>query len=354
MPSWKSSVRRSQSCSTSSRSVAASTASIRPRRRSRGSRARRAARIARFRVARACAALAHLGLRHELVGEADPHRLLAGDAASGIEQQRRLLRPDEARQGRGQAEAGVEAEPVEIGAEPRLLAGDAEIRHAARGRARRRPPAPGSRRRSASACGTGGSPPCTDAGPGARRRRRGGRSRRRRRRPCPAPPARSCAPPGRRRPLEGGGDLVDQRDVEEIVRRPLDLDDRDMAGGGDADAGEGHGALARWEWEGPALSVIGHSGSPLPQAGRLAPGSPAAKGGPVEGIAPRPGRVHQLPQEPTGGTGDGRAAQQRIPPYRGQPHRRLARRRGDRRRPGGGPAGRRAGRDPPRPAGRTW
>ena len=63
---------------------------------------------------------AHLGLRHQQIGEADPHRLVAGDAAAGVEQQRRLLRADEPRQGRGQAKAGVEAEAVEIGAEPRL------------------------------------------------------------------------------------------------------------------------------------------------------------------------------------------------------------------------------------------
>ena len=39
--------------------------------------------------------------------------------------------------------------------------------------------------------------------------------------------------------LEGVGDLVDQRIVEEVVRRPLDLDDADMTFAGDADILEG-------------------------------------------------------------------------------------------------------------------
>ena len=127
MPSWKSSVRRSQSCSTSSRSVAASTASISPRRTVSRVASTASGDDCAISSARACAAL-----RTSACGtswSARPIRTasVAGDAAAGIEQQRRLLRPDEARQGRGQAEAGVKAEPVEIGAEPRLLAGDAEI-----------------------------------------------------------------------------------------------------------------------------------------------------------------------------------------------------------------------------------
>jgi len=40
---------------------------------------------------------AHLGLRYQLVGEADADRFVAGAAAAGIEQQRRLLRPNQAR-----------------------------------------------------------------------------------------------------------------------------------------------------------------------------------------------------------------------------------------------------------------
>src|SRR5207245_10470796 len=46
---------------------------------------------------------------------------------AGIEQERRLLGANEARQCRGQAKAGMKAEPVEIGAEPRLAAGHPKI-----------------------------------------------------------------------------------------------------------------------------------------------------------------------------------------------------------------------------------
>src|SRR5262249_18651995 len=60
---------------------------------------------------------------------ADAYRLITRNAAAGVEQQRRLLLADEARQCVSEAKAGVEAEPVKIGAEPRLGAGDAEIRH---------------------------------------------------------------------------------------------------------------------------------------------------------------------------------------------------------------------------------
>ena len=42
--------------------------------------------------------------------------------------------------------------------------------------------------------------------------------------------------------LEGIGDLLDQRHVEEVVRRTLDLDDADVALGRNGDVGElGHG-----------------------------------------------------------------------------------------------------------------
>src|SRR6202040_1428062 len=47
----------------------------------------------------------------------------------GIKHQRSLLYADEPRQGCGQSEAGVEAEAVEVGAKPRLLAGDAKSGH---------------------------------------------------------------------------------------------------------------------------------------------------------------------------------------------------------------------------------
>src|SRR3954470_963026 len=41
---------------------------------------------------------------------------------------------------------------------------------------------------------------------------------------------------------------------------------------------------------------------PSPKPGRLDRGLSAAKGGADVGVAPRPGRVHQLAQEPGGGT----------------------------------------------------
>ena len=237
MPSWKSSVRRSQSCSTSSRSVAASTASISPRRivsRVDEHRQRRGLRDFERQGLRGAA---HLGLRHQHIGEADPHRLVAGNAAAGVEQQRRLLRADEARQGHGQAEAGMEAEPVEIGAEPRLAAGDAEIGH-------QREAEPAADRRAVDRaddrlfrCGTGGSPPCRDA---CRRRcapipapcRYPSASRNRRRRRNERPSAREHDRAAGRvgvDPLEGLADLGDQRRVEEIIRRPADFDRRDEA-----------------------------------------------------------------------------------------------------------------------------
>src|SRR5262249_56976575 len=51
----------------------------------------------------------------------------AGPPPARVEEKVRLLLPDEARQRVGEAEAGMEAQPVEIGAEPRLDAGDAEV-----------------------------------------------------------------------------------------------------------------------------------------------------------------------------------------------------------------------------------
>src|ERR1700734_282638 len=56
-------------------------------------------------------------------------RLLTVDPAAGEEQQRCLLRPDYPRQRDAQAEARMEAQPVEIGREARFWRGDAKIRH---------------------------------------------------------------------------------------------------------------------------------------------------------------------------------------------------------------------------------
>jgi hypothetical protein len=76
-----------------------------------------------------CRSLAHLLLRHELIDQ--PHRLclFAADAPAGVDHQRGMLRPDQARQSSGQAETGMEAEACEIGGEACLGAADAEIRH---------------------------------------------------------------------------------------------------------------------------------------------------------------------------------------------------------------------------------
>ena len=46
--------------------------------------------------------------------------------------------------------------------------------------------------------------------------------------------------------LESVGDLVDQRIVEEIVRRPLDFDDADMTFAADADILEGGAHTFPW------------------------------------------------------------------------------------------------------------
>ena len=70
--------------------------------------------------ASACAAPRTSACGTKQVGETDAHRFVAGNAAAGVEQQRRLLRADKPRQRSGQAETRVKAEPVEIGAEPRL------------------------------------------------------------------------------------------------------------------------------------------------------------------------------------------------------------------------------------------
>src|SRR5262249_56317212 len=51
----------------------------------------------------------------------------AGPPPARVEEKVRLLLPDEARQRVGEAEAGMEAQPVEIGGEARLDAGDAEV-----------------------------------------------------------------------------------------------------------------------------------------------------------------------------------------------------------------------------------
>jgi hypothetical protein len=48
----------------------------------------------------------------------DAPGFVAGNASPGVEQQRRLLGADEARQGRGQVEPRMKAEPAKVGTEP--------------------------------------------------------------------------------------------------------------------------------------------------------------------------------------------------------------------------------------------
>ena len=67
--------------------------------------------------------------RNEAIAEPAGEGLLALHAASGVEEVGRDLLAHESREGHGEAEAVVEAEPGEVRAEARLGAGDAEARH---------------------------------------------------------------------------------------------------------------------------------------------------------------------------------------------------------------------------------
>ena len=142
----------------------------------------------------------------------------------------------------------METEPREVGAEAALAAGDAEIRHAgeAEPAADRRPLHRGDDRllraeqpdRLLVQMPTGAfvaHVAAGEVGAGAEglalRRQHQGAHR----------------GVGIRR-LEGGGDLLDQGDVEEVVGRALDLDRGHVAGSRYADAGEGHEGLAGWDW----------------------------------------------------------------------------------------------------------
>ena len=128
-PSRKSSVSRSQSCSSYSRSVAEATASASPRRkrlprRHDGQRRRLGDLGRQLRSPRP-----HLVQRHAVIRQADRQRLLAGQPPPGVHQQRRLLGADQPRQRGGQPEPRVEAQAGEVHREPRLGTGDAEVRH---------------------------------------------------------------------------------------------------------------------------------------------------------------------------------------------------------------------------------
>ena len=164
------------------------------------------------------------GERRQPVGQADGHRLVTLDPASGVEHLERLLlarRPGAAwrsarsrggsRGGRSWRRSGPRGRPP--GSRP---PGPARARH--------RSPRPAPRPRSASPWRTAGPPRRRRCG--ARRRTppvvapSPGGSRRRRRSACPRRPGRR---PGTGRPVEvgeGGGQRVDQRHVDVVVGRP--------------------------------------------------------------------------------------------------------------------------------------
>ena len=186
-------------------------------------------------------------LRHQHVGEAHGIGFIARHAAAGIEHQRRLGRADHRRQSDGQPEAGMKAEPGEIGAEARLRAGDAEIRHHGKAKpaADRRamhggddrllgaeqPVALDIERRTAWAAGSVRPAAAFLVEQSSRRR-----NWRRRKTPCPARPARwrgHCRP--HRRPRKRLAMSWISANVEEIVGRTPDLDQRHMTGFFDAD-----------------------------------------------------------------------------------------------------------------------
>ena len=129
VPSLKSAVLRSQSCSSYSRSVAWATASARPRRSV--SRVEMIASGADWAisVAISTALVRHLVLRDAVIHQTNRQCFLAGQAASGVHHHGGVLPADQAGQGGGQAEAGVKAKAGEVGGEPGLGAGDTEIRH---------------------------------------------------------------------------------------------------------------------------------------------------------------------------------------------------------------------------------
>ncbi len=179
---------------------------------------------------------AHLGLRHQQIGEPDPDGFVSGDAPAGVEHQRRLLRADDAGQGNRKSKARVEPEPVEICAEPRLLAGNPEVADQCEAQppSDRRAMHRGNDRLSAAeqadsllvemlagaaaaALGNGSGFHATrEIGAGAERSSFGGEH--------DGPAARVGI-----EPLEGLAEFGDQFDAEEIVRRPAHLDGRDVA-----------------------------------------------------------------------------------------------------------------------------
>ena len=179
-------------------------------------------------------------------------RLVAGDAAAGIEHQGGLGRADHGGQRDGQPETGMKAEPGEIGAEARLGAGHAEIgdhrqpqpaadrsavdRRDDRLFGAKQPVAldievatPGDVRRGVRPRGRASA--VAEIGAGAERFSLRGQHE-------------GTAIGVLIECLEGGGDFPDQLYVEKVIRRPSDLHQRHMAGFLDADILEGtHGIL---------------------------------------------------------------------------------------------------------------
>ena len=129
MPSAASLVPRSHFCLASSRSVATETASAEPlpHRRPHGSDRQR--RVLRDLPGQPRGFRAQVFPVGEYVHQADLERLLPIEAPPGIEHQVGGLLPDQARQGHRKAEALVDAEFDEVGSEPRLGSGDAEVGH---------------------------------------------------------------------------------------------------------------------------------------------------------------------------------------------------------------------------------
>ena len=72
---------------------------------------------------------AHFGERHQHIRQADPQRLLARQPAARVEHQARLLRADQRGQSVCQPEARMKPKPREVGREPRFGTRHAEIRN---------------------------------------------------------------------------------------------------------------------------------------------------------------------------------------------------------------------------------
>ena len=184
---------------------------------------------------------AHLVLRHQHIGEPHGVGFLAADAAAGVEHQRRMGGANHQRQRDRQPEAGMEAEPGEIGGKARLRAGHAEVRHHGK-------PEPAADRRAMHRRDDrlfGAEQPValeikmlhgllavelarplafvverrTIAEIGAGAERLALRCQHHR-----------AAIDVLIERLERAGDFLDQRDVEKIIRRPPDLDQRHVAG----------------------------------------------------------------------------------------------------------------------------